>query len=97
MFAMLRLWTNCVYMCVMVSWWCVYVAGFMFAMLRLWTNPVYMCVMVSNCALLFAVAGGHSFSAKYIENQFSFPTWKANMAMGKPQRTDYRVLVSSNY
>ena len=28
MFAMLRLWTNSVYMCVMVSWWCVYVAGF---------------------------------------------------------------------
>ena len=92
-FAMLRLWTNPVHMCVvMVMYVCA--IGFVFALLRLWTNPVYMCVMVSNCALLFSVAGGQSFNAKYIENQFSFPTWKANMSLGKSRRSTPKFLPS---
>lgn len=57
------------------------VKGFIACMLRLWTNPVYMCVVLSSCSLLFAVAGAQSFTPKYIENQFSFPAWKANMAI----------------
>jgi hypothetical protein len=33
--------------------------------------------------MLFSVAGAQAFTPKYIENQFSFPAWKANMSMGK--------------
>ncbi|KAK7106612.1 solute carrier organic anion transporter family member 2A1-like isoform X1 [Littorina saxatilis] len=58
-----------------------FLTGFMAAMVRLWTNPVYIFVVLSSCFLLFSVAGGQSFTPKYIENQFSFPAWKANMAM----------------
>ncbi|KAL8573006.1 hypothetical protein ACOMHN_010436 [Nucella lapillus] len=55
--------------------------GFVAAMVRLVTNPVYMCVVLSACALMFAGAGNSSFTPKYIENQFDFPAWKANLAI----------------
>ncbi|XP_076471762.1 solute carrier organic anion transporter family member 2A1-like [Babylonia areolata] len=58
-----------------------FVKEFLSAMLRLLTNPVYMCTVLSSCAFVFCVAGGMSFTPKYIENQFSFPAWKANMAL----------------
>lgn len=57
------------------------VKGFLEAMIRLWTNPVYMCIVMAGCSLMFAGAGSHSFFPKYIENQFDFPAWKANMAI----------------
>nr|KAG5702568.1 hypothetical protein BaRGS_003728 [Batillaria attramentaria] len=40
-----------------------------------------MCTMLSACALLFSVAGGQSFTAKYIENQFSLTAWRTNLSM----------------
>ncbi|XP_076437182.1 solute carrier organic anion transporter family member 2A1-like [Babylonia areolata] len=57
------------------------VTEFLGAMVRLWTNPVYMCTVLSSCCVLFCVAGSQSFTPKYIENQFGFPAWKANMSM----------------
>ncbi|XP_076437485.1 solute carrier organic anion transporter family member 2A1-like [Babylonia areolata] len=57
------------------------VKEFLSALVRLWTNPVYMCVMMSSCTILFAVGGTFSFTPKYMENQFAFPAWRANMAM----------------
>ncbi|KAL8618456.1 hypothetical protein ACOMHN_049873 [Nucella lapillus] len=54
---------------------------FLQALIRLLTNPVYLCCVVSACCVIFAVAGSQSFSSKYIENQFAFPAWKANISM----------------
>ncbi|KAL8573442.1 hypothetical protein ACOMHN_032457 [Nucella lapillus] len=58
-----------------------YVQGFVAALIRLLRNPVYMCAVLSSCSLLFSGAGSQSFTPKYIENQFGFPAWKANMAI----------------
>ncbi|XP_076454928.1 solute carrier organic anion transporter family member 2A1-like [Babylonia areolata] len=57
------------------------VKGFLGAIWRLCTNPVYMCAVLSVCFDLLSGAGVYAFSPKYIENQFSFPAWKANMAL----------------
>ncbi|XP_059154805.1 solute carrier organic anion transporter family member 2A1-like isoform X2 [Physella acuta] len=52
--------------------------GFCMCMRRLLTNPVYMCVVVSNCFIIFNVSGGSAFGAKYLENMFNLPAYKAN-------------------
>ncbi|XP_025102615.1 solute carrier organic anion transporter family member 2A1-like isoform X2 [Pomacea canaliculata] len=58
-----------------------YMKGFLAAMHRLVKNPVYMTQVISSCFFTFAVAGTQRFAPKYIENQFSYPAWRANMSM----------------
>ncbi|KAL8608608.1 hypothetical protein ACOMHN_002838 [Nucella lapillus] len=81
-----RLWTNAVYVLtvftdITVLWYVVSWHGFAGGTGRLGTNAVYVLTVLSSSAMMFSAAGVHSFSAKYIENLFAFPAWKANLAM----------------
>ncbi|XP_025102752.1 solute carrier organic anion transporter family member 2B1-like [Pomacea canaliculata] len=53
---------------------------FLRSLKRLLLNPVYDCVVVASCIPMFASSGAASFGPKYMENLFSLPAWKANIA-----------------
>lgn len=52
------------------------------SLLRVLKNPVYDFTLLSTCVLLFSVAGSLSFTQKYVEHQFTQPSWKTNVILG---------------
>ena len=58
-------------------------ADFTKSLMRIVSNSVFMPQAFAECILLFTVAGSMSFTPKYIEAQFSVPTWKVNMLIGR--------------
>lgn len=51
-------------------------------MTRLLSNRLYVLSVLNGCLSLFVVASYIAFIPKYLETQFSIPTWQANMLMG---------------
>lgn len=49
---------------------------------RVIKNPVYDFTLLSICVLLFSIAGSITFTPKYVEHQFTLPTWKTNIILG---------------
>ena len=64
--------------------------------MRIVSNSVFMPQAFAECILLFTVAGSMSFTPKYIEAQFSVPTWKVNMLIGRWQYDSYIFQVPSS-
>lgn len=58
------------------------IKDFMISLYQLLRNPVCMLIIMCGCVDVFAVAAFVSFTPKYLETQFSLPTWIANMIMG---------------
>lgn len=46
------------------------------------SNRLYMISLLNGCLTLFVVGSYIAFIPKYLETQFSIPTWHANMLMG---------------
>ncbi|KAL5014234.1 hypothetical protein ScPMuIL_008504 [Solemya velum] len=52
------------------------------AILRLFKNPIYVCVVSAGSLSLMVISGTIAYSPKYLETQYTLPTWKANVLLG---------------
>ncbi|VDI50018.1 solute carrier organic anion transporter family, member 3A [Mytilus galloprovincialis] len=56
--------------------------GFISTVLRLFRNGCFTFSILGSCLQMFFVSGMISFMPKFLETQFTIPTWHANLLMG---------------
>lgn len=61
----------------------VFIVGFISTVLRLFRNGCFTFSILGSCLQMFFVSGMISFMPKFLETQFTIPTWHANLLMGK--------------
>ena len=59
-----------------------FISDFLKSIIGLFRNKLYVVIVFGRCILLITVSGGIVFGPKYIEAQFTLPTWKSNLLIG---------------